>query len=406
MKVIVVGGSVAGLMIAIALRSIGHEVLVLERNPTLYLDEQAAGISLAPYAQKFVQKLDSLGSHRTELDGIKSTGLTDAGSGRVRQLAPEDEVLTTDWTLLYKKLLSHISTYTEGPGGVILQTGTEVVDAKLLKNGKWNVIAKLKGDEKARFFADLLIGADGVYSVVRGLVLPDSKPQYAGYLAWRGRFSTLNMVVPPEIEGVRRGELVWVRMLEHYIILYATQDKVIEWCWYYPYEESSPDLENIMTDIHGVKHRRIVTPALLQPHVWEKQLAKTEKDIPTWMRPLLRQCEAPLVTKVIYFDGTQGTFKEGKLYLVGEAFFTIRPHLGTSCDLAAMQATWLQDLFKDEDMTFEDWDRRVLQYAAKKARESRNTGLLVMKGQLPEDYEREKDDESDEDDEDDEDYGM
>ncbi len=33
--------------------------------------------------------------------------------------------------------------------------------------------------------ADLLIGADGVHSTVRGQYWSDSKPAYAGYIAWR-----------------------------------------------------------------------------------------------------------------------------------------------------------------------------------------------------------------------------
>ena len=34
--------------------------------------------------------------------------------------------------------------------------------------------------------ADLLIGADGIWSAVRAQWLPEVKPEYAGYIAWRG----------------------------------------------------------------------------------------------------------------------------------------------------------------------------------------------------------------------------
>lgn len=35
---------------------------------------------------------------------------------------------------------------------------------------------------------DLLVGADGDRSVIRQHVLPDSRPQYAGYSGWRGNY--------------------------------------------------------------------------------------------------------------------------------------------------------------------------------------------------------------------------
>jgi 2-polyprenyl-6-methoxyphenol hydroxylase-like FAD-dependent oxidoreductase len=34
--------------------------------------------------------------------------------------------------------------------------------------------------------ADLLVAADGFRSSIRGLLLPEVQPEYAGYVAWRG----------------------------------------------------------------------------------------------------------------------------------------------------------------------------------------------------------------------------
>jgi 2-polyprenyl-6-methoxyphenol hydroxylase-like FAD-dependent oxidoreductase len=35
---------------------------------------------------------------------------------------------------------------------------------------------------------DLLVGADGYRSVIRQQVMPDTRPQYAGYILWRGNY--------------------------------------------------------------------------------------------------------------------------------------------------------------------------------------------------------------------------
>ena len=59
--------------------------------------------------------------------------------------------------------------------------------------GESGVSARFGAGEVQRF--DLLVGADGARSFVRQQILPEVKPRYAGYDAWRG-------VVPEsEVEG-------------------------------------------------------------------------------------------------------------------------------------------------------------------------------------------------------------
>jgi 2-polyprenyl-6-methoxyphenol hydroxylase-like FAD-dependent oxidoreductase len=55
MRVIVAGGGIAGLSAAIALRRIGHEVVVLERAPRI--DPVGAGITLFANAMRALDRL-------------------------------------------------------------------------------------------------------------------------------------------------------------------------------------------------------------------------------------------------------------------------------------------------------------------------------------------------------------
>jgi 2-polyprenyl-6-methoxyphenol hydroxylase-like FAD-dependent oxidoreductase len=46
----------------------------------------------------------------------------------------------------------------------------------------------------SRAAGDLLVGADGVHSAVRRQLVPELKPLYAGYVAWRGVVQETDML--------------------------------------------------------------------------------------------------------------------------------------------------------------------------------------------------------------------
>ena len=63
------------------------------------------------------------------------------------------------------------------------------------------------GDDGTRLDTELLIGADGLHSAVRGQLTGDSEPRFAGYTSWRG-VTPAGSVTPPDrvTETWGRGE--------------------------------------------------------------------------------------------------------------------------------------------------------------------------------------------------------
>ena len=59
--------------------------------------------------------------------------------------------------------------------------GIELLDIRQTDDG---AVALLSSGEQVA--ADLVVGADGIRSRVRGLLAPDIVPSYGGYVAWRG----------------------------------------------------------------------------------------------------------------------------------------------------------------------------------------------------------------------------
>ncbi|CAF4219697.1 unnamed protein product, partial [Adineta steineri] len=61
MDIIVVGGSLAGLFAGLVLKRLGHNVHILERNPTRYYQGNGAGISAGPELRDYMDKFDKTG---------------------------------------------------------------------------------------------------------------------------------------------------------------------------------------------------------------------------------------------------------------------------------------------------------------------------------------------------------
>src|SRR5258707_7283911 len=166
----VVGGSLTGLAAVILLRMIGWEVNISERSPQS-LSDRGAGIVLQQETLELLRLCGAKGdgdvgvtlSYRKYLDASGSV----ASSDRMPQLM-------TSWGLLYSWFERsfpaehyHLSHEFEG----MRQDGSSVT-------------SHFKGGMESK--ADLLVAADGFRSSIRGLLLPEVQPEFAGDVAWRG----------------------------------------------------------------------------------------------------------------------------------------------------------------------------------------------------------------------------
>jgi len=167
---IVIGGSLGGLLAANLLHRAGWDVQVYERVAE-ELEGRGAGIVIHP------ELLDALGLAGVAVDdtiGIPvQERITLALDGTVAARRPMPQMLTA-WGRLYSVLKA-------------------AFPAERYHNGKQLVSFSQDGEGVSATFSDgtqargaLLVAADGVRSHVRSTLLPQSRPQYAGYVAWRG----------------------------------------------------------------------------------------------------------------------------------------------------------------------------------------------------------------------------
>lgn len=191
-QVAIVGGSIAGCAAALALRRAGCEVTVYERSRG-ELKDRGAGIGIpGPLRDELVSTgyLEPAMPVCPTRERVWIARDSQARTGRViwRQPSP---VAVNNWGVLWRTLRARVpdETYREG-----------MVVGGLEADGDGATIAFGDGS-KERF--DLVVGADGYRSMVRGLVHPGSRPAYAGYMAWRGNGeeSRLPDLGPLEVEG-------------------------------------------------------------------------------------------------------------------------------------------------------------------------------------------------------------
>lgn len=171
MRVIIVGGGIGGLAAAIALGRAGHRVVVLER--TARLDSAGAGIMLFANAMR---ALDRLGVG----DAVRASGAPAEHSAILTSSGHQLLVLPSDpleGAVAIRR--SDLQTALHDAAQNV-RLAAVITSVELAGEG---ATAKLEDGTEEQ--GDLLIGADGVRSLVRAAVAP-AQPRYAGYTAWRG----------------------------------------------------------------------------------------------------------------------------------------------------------------------------------------------------------------------------
>jgi 2-polyprenyl-6-methoxyphenol hydroxylase-like FAD-dependent oxidoreductase len=180
MKAVIIGGGIGGLSAALALERVGIRCDVFEQAAELR--EVGAGLTVWANA---IRALEQLGVAQ----GVISLG------SKVDRF----EVRTNTGQILSKLSFANLERTLGVPAFVVVHRADLLRElASGLEKGRTNCGARCVSIENnadevlARFAdgreasADLLVGADGLHSVVRSQLHGPAKPRYAGYACWRG----------------------------------------------------------------------------------------------------------------------------------------------------------------------------------------------------------------------------
>jgi salicylate hydroxylase len=184
-KIAIVGAGIGGLALALSLIKSGYHVDVYEQAAELL--ELGAGVQIAPNGTRILRHLGLenalLAGGAVEAAGkevrLWNTGeawpLFDLGEDSVRRFgAPYWMIHRGD---LHRELLSAVAA--RSPGSVH-------TSHRLASFERNDTAVRLHFANDVTVEADMMIGADGVHSVVRSALFEEPRAQFTGIVAWRG----------------------------------------------------------------------------------------------------------------------------------------------------------------------------------------------------------------------------
>lgn len=327
-QALVVGGSLGGLFAAHLLMRAGWDVQVCERAAE-ELQGRGAGIVTHP---ELFEALALAGIAIDETIGVQvRERVTLAQDGTRVASCPLPQTLTA-WSRLYQALRS-------GLPDARYHTGKHLVRAT--QQGD-RVEAEFADGQRMR--ADLLVAADGIRSTVRQALLPDVRPAYAGYLAWRG------LVEEAELsEQARRDAFPYFAFglpPHEQMIAYpvAGRDNSVapgqrryNFVWYRPVGE--PALRAMLTDAEGKVWSDGIPPPLIRPEVLADARRAARQVLAPQFAEVVEKTAALLFQPIYDLESPRLVF--GRIVLLGDAAFVARPHCGMGVTKAAGDAVAL-----------------------------------------------------------------
>jgi 2-polyprenyl-6-methoxyphenol hydroxylase-like FAD-dependent oxidoreductase len=208
---LIVGGGIGGLATALALSRKGYQVHLLEQASTFA--EIGAGIQLAPNASSVLDHLGVLDEISTCAVYPRRMLLVDALSGETLTAADLGEPFLRAFRYPYlvmhrNDLLTILLNACQQSKAITLETNRHVVAVEDLGDG-----VRVRCADGTTYVSDALIGADGLRSIVRTLVIDDQEPLCEGFVAYRGAIPAEEAIEHAGLDTIR----FWIGPNLHFI---------------------------------------------------------------------------------------------------------------------------------------------------------------------------------------------
>jgi len=332
-QAVVVGGSIGGLTTALLLRDLGWDVDVFERSTRD--DARGGGIVLQPdttrwFTERSTQALESL---TTSTNVVQYLGIDN-------DVAHREYVQWSysSWATLHSALLRDFGTERHRWGhravAVVQDASTATVE---FENGNFAA-------------GDLVVFADGVNSVGRHYVSPNTPIRYSGYIGWRGLVP--ERLLSRETRAVLADSMTYAVVPDSHIVMYPVPgpikdggtERVMNFVWY----RNVAAGRQLDEFVGGASDGVLSLQADQVPHVEVGRMrSDAARDLPPAAAEVVLRCVAPYVQVVSDIRAAQ--IVRGRVAILGDAACAARPHAAAGTAKAAADAWSLARAIEETD---------------------------------------------------------
>ena len=297
-NIVIVGGGIGGLFVANALVTYGLPVSVYEQAPAL--GEVGAGVYITPNSVRHLQRV-GLGP------AVEKWGAKVGKNSRYFHhdgtlIAPVQVTDSMGWNATYGMHRADLVDMLAKalPDGVV-HTGYQC--AGFDRNGAKARVSFANG---AVAEGDVVIGADGIHSVLRPHVFPPPRPVFSGTVAYRGYVRT--ELVP---EWPAECWEMWLGNGKHFLTYPMRAGSLINFVGFVPVDD---DMKEEMKESWSAPG---------DPEALRREFAGWDPRIGT----LLRQVQKTF-RSALHDRDPSPSWTRGRLTLLGDAAHAMLPHLG------------------------------------------------------------------------------
>ena len=371
--VLIAGGGIGGLALALTLHQIGVPCQVFEAVPAL--QPLGVGINLQPNAVRELYEL-GIGADRLDAIGLQAKEWALVGrNGHEVYAEPRGLLAGYKWPQyavhrgqLQMLLLSEVQRRL-GPDAV--QTGCKVTGYRNEAQGV-SALVETRSGERREVPGRLLVAADGLHSAVRAQMHPNQPPiQWGGAIMWRG--------TTPGV-AIRTGaSFVGVGSLKHRVVLYPI---------------SPPDAATGLSTINWIAEITVDNAGGWTQGDWNRRVQLEEfihhfegwnydwLDVPAMLRGAKEVFEYPMIDR-----DPVPTWVDGRVALLGDAAHVMYPVGSAGASQAIMDARVLGAAMVQHGVTpqaLQAYDGRLCKDISALVLRNRGSGPFAILGLVEE----------------------
>jgi 2-polyprenyl-6-methoxyphenol hydroxylase-like FAD-dependent oxidoreductase len=363
-RVVIIGGSMAGLAAGVALHHLGFDVSVHERAGE-ELASRGAGIATHDV---LYAALEDVGVTLRENMGVRADGRTLLDRAGHTVHTHEMPQTMTSWGLMYRFLRAQFP------------------DARFHNGHTFSALQQENGKVRVRFVhgeeivADWVIGADGTRSAVRACVAPQATLNDCGYFSWRGL--TEESAIPAEVLRTLAYRMTlsltpgghWLG----YLVAGRNDDlrpghRWFNWVWYRTADPAS--LADHLTDTAGQHHPQGIPPPLIRGDRVAAMRDEALALLPPQAQAVVAATPTPFLQPIVDLAAERLVFD--RVCLIGDAAITARPHIGLGVSKAVEDAVALAHALAGNADALAVWETERLRYGNAAFAFSRNLGSYI-----------------------------